>query len=491
MEEAQIKATVDTIMQNARQAFEAYAATDKNKRAAFLKEIAAQIEKKRASLVLLAMEESHLPEARLQGELTRTSNQLKMFATLIEEGNWVEAAIDNGNKERKPLPKPDTRKMLQPIGPVIVFGASNFPFAFSTAGGDTASALAAGASVVIKAHRGHTKTSRLVFEAMKTAINITGMPEHTVQHFEADSYAGGKALVQHPYTTGIGFTGSYTGGRALMQYASERKSPIPVYAEMSSINPVVLYPGCLEQQPELLADKLAASITLGMGQFCTNPGLLLAIEGAGLDTFMQKLAEQILASVPQPMLDSRIASSYVDGINAVKSSSEVAIIADAATNFPDKQERAVLAKVDAHTLIQRPQLHQEVFGPYSLIVICKNKEEVKAVLKSLGGQLTSTLMATENDMEQYRDIWQAQQSIAGRILVNDVPTGVEVCSSMVHGGPFPSTSDVHYTSVGTTAIKRWVRPVCYQGFPQQFLPDELKDDNPLKIWRLVDNEWIK
>ena len=488
MEEIQVT-SIDEIMQNALSAFEAYALVNKKKRVAFLLEIAEQIEKRRAELVPLAMEESHLPEARLQGELTRTVNQIKMFARLVEEGSWVEAAIDKGDKERKPLPKPDTRKMLQPVGPVVVFGASNFPFAFSTAGGDTASALAAGSSVIIKAHEAHLKTSRLVFEAIDVAIDITRMPEHTVQHFETASYAGSKALVQHPFTTGVGFTGSYTGGRALMQYASERENPIPVFAEMSSINPVVLYPEYLAQQPELLANKLATSITLGMGQFCTNPGLLLAIEGTGLDTFIHTLANQIEGSVPQPMLHKGIASNYVNSINTVKSFPEVSIVADALTNFPDKQERAVLAKVEGKVLLQQPRLHEEIFGPYSLVVVCKDKEEIKSVLKSLGGQLTSTLMATESDMKEHQDIWQVQQSIAGRILVNDVPTGVEVCSSMVHGGPFPATSDAHYTSVGTTAIKRWARPVCYQGFPQQFLPDELKDDNPLKIWRLVDNEW--
>jgi NADP-dependent aldehyde dehydrogenase len=260
---------------------------------------------------------------------------------------------------------------------------------------------------------------------------------------------------------------------------------------MSSINPVILYPESLAKHAEQSAEKLAASITLGMGQFCTNPGLILAVEGEGLDIFIQSLAKRIATSAPQLMLSEHTGANYVKAIDTVKSFSEVNFVADAITDFPDKKERAVLAKVNADIFINHPHLQEEIFGPYSLIVVCKHKEALKTVLKSLGGQLTSTLMATENDMQNHPDILQIQQTIAGRILVNDVPTGVEVCSSMVHGGPFPATSDVRFTSVGTTSIKRWVRPVCYQGFPNRFLPDELKDENPLKIWRLVNDNWTK
>ncbi|ANI89098.1 aldehyde dehydrogenase [Arachidicoccus ginsenosidimutans] len=487
MDEEKEILSADEIMKKALSAFEIYSQTDKRKRAGFLKEIGAQIEQRRAELVPLAMQESHLPEARLQGELTRTINQLNMFAQLLEEGSWVEASIDTGNAERKPLPKPDIRKMLQSVGPVIVFGASNFPFAFSTAGGDTASALAAGATVVIKAHPAHIKTSEAIFEAIKKAVEISQMPEFTVQHVEG-SFALAKALVQHPITTGIGFTGSFSGGNALINYAKERPKPIPVFAEMSSVNPVVLYPEYLEKFPQETAKKLATSVTLGAGQFCTNPGLLIAIEGNGLNEFIEELKNIIPTSIPQAMLHHGIYENY---INAIQKIQPVVEVIAQANDGKEDAATPLIAKVGATIFLENEILKEEIFGPYSLLVICQNKDELKAVLKSVEGQLTTTLMATENDMAQHKDILQLQQSVAGRIIVNEVPTGVEVCSSMVHGGGFPSTSDARYTSVGTTAIKRWVRPVAYQNFPQQFLPDELKDENPLNIWRLVDNEWKK
>ncbi|MDE1193464.1 MAG: aldehyde dehydrogenase family protein [Arachidicoccus sp.] len=364
-------------MQKAQSAFEAYSKIDKNKRAFFLTEIANQIEKKRALLVPLAMEESHLPEARLQGELTRTVNQLKMFAALVEEGSWVEAAIDKGNEDRKPLPKPDTRKMLLPIGPVVVFGASNFPFAFSTAGGDTASALAAGVSVVVKMHPGHPETSKLVFDAMKEAVKIAEMPEFTVQHLNEGSFAAGKALVKHPATAGVGFTGSFNGGRTLMNYAFEREKPIPVFAEMSSINPVVLYPEYLSLNAKETAKKLSSSITLGMGQFCTNPGLLLAIDGDGLEDFIREVTYDIEQSRPQPMLHEGIAENYVNAVSKIKSAGNVEIIADAGKNYTDKPETPLLAKISATNFLQNEYLKEEIFGPYSLLVVCKDKDELK------------------------------------------------------------------------------------------------------------------
>lgn len=482
---------IDDIMQNALEAFDKYNKAQKDLRASFLNEIAIQIELHREKLVPVAMEESHLPEGRLQGELSRTVNQLKMFADLVQEGSWVEAAIDNGNPQRKPMPKPDTRKMLCPVGPVIIFGASNFPFAFSTAGGDTASALASGSTVVIKGHPAHTHTSEMIFEAMKIAQQVAHMPEHTIQHISNGSFTVGKDLVQHPITAGVGFTGSFKGGRALMDYASARKTPIPVYAEMGSVNPVVFYPECLAQNATELAKKLSASITLGMGQFCTNPGLILAIDGPGLHQFIDGLKAGIEAAVPQDMLHQGIHDNYCQAVKKIRDKKDIEIIATASQLSTGIQATPLVGKINADTFLENEYLQEEVFGPYSLLVICKNIGELKDVLTQIDGQLTTTLMATENDMSVHQDIFRVQQKIAGRILVNDVPTGVEVCSSMIHGGPYPSTSDGRSTSVGTTAIRRWVRPICYQGFPQQFLPDELKDANPYKIWRLVDNEWKK
>ncbi|AYD47740.1 aldehyde dehydrogenase (NADP(+)) [Arachidicoccus soli] len=480
----------DEVMHNALMAFEKYSLIDKKSKAGFLKEIAKQIELNRIELIPLAIEESHLSEARLQGELTRTINQLNLFATLLLEGSWVDASIDIGNAQQKPYPKPDVRKMLQPMGPIIVFGASNFPFAFSTAGGDTASALAAGASVVIKAHPAHYRTSSAIFKAIKTAIAFSNMPEFTVQHVEG-SFALGKALVQHSFTSGVGFTGSFSGGKALMNYAAEREKPIPVFAEMSSINPTVLYPDYLKTNYLQVAEKLASSITLGAGQFCTNPGLLLALDGDELDGFIEELRNKMQSIPAQKMLHEGIYKNYIEAIGQVKRNNDVEIIFEGNDLSSEMDVLPFIAKVKAAVFLDKNHLKDEIFGPYSLLVVCKNKEELKSVLKLIAGQLTTTLMATEKDMNQHSDILHIQQSIAGRIIVNDVPTGVEVCSSMVHGGPYPATSDARYTSVGTAAIKRWVRPVCYQGFPQQHLPDELKNDNPLKIWRLENNEWKK
>lgn len=483
--------TIDSVMHRAKSAFDVYKKKSGKEKADFLDKIADSIESHRQDLVVLAMEESHLPEARLQGELSRTTNQLKSFAALLLEGSWVEASIDKGDPERKPLPKPDVRKMLQPVGPVVVFGASNFPFAFSTAGGDSASVLASGSTLVIKGHPGHPKTSQLMFDAMQKAVVESGLPEDTIQHVADASFVAGQQLVEHPLTAGVGFTGSYRGGRALMDYAANRKNPIPVFAEMGSINPVVLYPEMLSSKAAAVALQYASSITAGMGQFCTNPGLILGLKGADLSLFMDKLGDSIQAVQPMPMLHEGIHNSYVKSLNDILEKNQVTVLARAAAQPSGIEGFPTVVKVDASVFIANKYLQEEVFGPYSLIVECEDKEELKQVLSNLEGQLTSTVIGTENDMLQYADVIDLQMALAGRILVNDVPTGVEVCNSMVHGGPYPATSDGRFTSVGTTAIKRWVRPICYQGFPQQFLPEALRDENPLNIWRLENNNWTR
>ncbi|QEH43079.1 aldehyde dehydrogenase (NADP(+)) [Chitinophaga sp. XS-30] len=464
---------IDGIMQRSLAAFKEYGKTPPTQRAAFLEQIAAQLESRREALVATAHEESRLPLPRLNGELTRTTNQLKMFARLVREGSWVEASIDKGDK--------DIRKMLVPLGPVVVFGASNFPFAFSTAGGDTASALAAGASVVVKGHSAHARTSEAVFGAVLDAIRESGVPEHTVQHVLGPGSTTGKALVMHPHTTGVGFTGSFSGGRALMRYAAERERPVPVFAEMSSINPVVLLPDTLHKNTAALVKTFAASITLGMGQFCTNPGLLLALESPALEVFLQQLGAEVSQAQAHDMLHSGIADSYAEGVKDMLDQEGIAVV---------QRGTGVIAKVAAAVFLRNPHFREEVFGPFSLMVVCKDKTEMTAVLENVKGQLTGTVMATEKDLEDHSDIIALQATLAGRVIINDAPTGVEVCNSMVHGGPFPATSDARFTSVGATAIKRWVRPVCFQGFPGHLLPEELQDGNPRKIWRLVNEQWL-
>lgn len=481
---------IDVIMQQAFDAFNQYKKIDADKRAAFLETIADEIEKLREQLVPVANEETHLPPARLNGEVSRTTGQLKMFATLIREGSWVEASIDTADAGRTP-PKPDLRKMLVPVGPVIVFGASNFPFAFSTAGGDTASALASGSSVVIKAHPAHPKTSALVFTAMQKAIANSGVPQYTVQHVTDTSNEAGKALVTHPYTKGVGFTGSFAGGKALVEYASQREIPIPVFAEMSSINPVVFYPDTLSKNAEALATQYAASITLGAGQFCTNPGLLLGIKSDGFDHFLQALGKEITKVQPQKMLHSGICSSYKKALSQMQQQQGLQVIAQSSAAANDMEAGAILATVTGNDFLGNAHFLEEVFGPYSLAVICDDKDQLMQCLQKLKGQLTSSVMATEKDIEEYADVIDLQHTLAGRILLNNAPTGVEVCASMVHGGPYPATTDARFTSVGTTAIKRWVRPICLQNFNDNMLPDALKNNNPLGILRLVNNVYTR
>jgi len=481
---------VDTVMQQSAAAFEQYKKVPAAERAVFLETIAGELETLRESLVVIAGGETNLPPARLNGELTRTTNQLKLFARLIREGSWVEAVIDTADPGSTP-PRPDIRKMLMPVGPVVVFGASNFPFAFSTAGGDTASVLAAGATVVVKGHPAHAATSLQVFGAIEAAIRKINMPAHTVQHVAQPGNTIGKELVMHPLTTGVGFTGSFQGGRALLNYAHQREVPIPVFAEMSSVNPVVFLPDTLEKNAASLAQTFGGSVTLGMGQFCTNPGLLLGIRSNALEHFARLLGEAIAQCAPQKMLHAGIHEAYEKGRSQLLSQQGVAVVKQAATAPAELEALPVLARVDAKHFLANHLLQEEVFGPSSLLIVCEDKEELKTVLKSLKGQLTTTVVGTEADIAAYTDVVELQTTLAGRVILNAPPTGVEVCAAMVHGGPYPATTDARFTSVGTSAIKRWVRPVCFQGFADNMLPDALKQDNPLGIWRLVDNEYRK
>ncbi len=479
---------VNKVMQQAAEAFTAYQLISIENKALFLEKIAENMEALGDVLLAKAADETNLPVPRLTGERGRTTMQLRMFAQMLREGSWVEATVDTAAPEKTPA-KPDIRKMLFPLGPVVVFGASNFPFAYSTAGGDTASALAGGCSVVVKAHAAHLQTSIMVANAIQKAIEQTGMPAHVFQHVTESSFETGKALVQDDHTTAVGFTGSFSGGKALYDYAAQRKTPIPVFSEMGSINPVLFLPDTLQNNAESLAKQYAGSITLGMGQFCTNPGLMIAIEGEELTRFLKTLGGEITAVLPAKMLHTGIHKAYGEKMAAALGEKGVTVISQSATAATGLEALPTVAEVAGAVFLKDPLLHEEVFGPYSLLVKCKDMEELKAVWKSLAGQLTTSLMGTDKDFADHPDLLAIAPSIAGRIVFNGVPTGVEVCASMVHSGPYPACTDSRFTAVGIGAVKRWVRPVCFQNCPDSLLPDALKQNNPLKIWRLVDNEF--
>jgi len=484
------KEEIGTMMENAWTAFHKYRRLSLKDRAGFMRAIAVEMENCGDELLRTAMEETHLPEARVKNERGRTINQLNSYAAACEEGSWLEARIDTAIPDRNP-PKPDIRKMLIPLGPVVVFGASNFPFAYSTAGGDTACAFAAGCPVIVKAHPAHSKTSEVVAKAILLAAEKTGMPDGIFHHVHGNSFETGKILVTHKYTKAVGFTGSTTGGKALFDWANQRPDPIPVFAEMGSINPVFLMPGKLKESAADIAKLYAGSITLGVGQFCTNPGLVIGIDGADLNRFIEKLGEEIKTIAPGNMLHPGIAKSFIQNREKALAQQDVITVAESATAATENQGIPTLASASGKAFLNNPVLHQEVFGPYSLVVRCSDHDEMLEIVQKLEGQLTATLMATEDDIRSNDDLVEAIKNICGRFIVNNVPTGVEVCLSMQHGGPFPATTDSRFTSVGADGIKRFARPVAFQNWSDLLLPEELQNDNPLKIWRTVNNEFTK
>lgn len=455
-----------------------------NQRADFLDAIANEIEALGSALIDRCSLETALPEARLIGERGRTCGQLRMFANLVRGGSWVDARIDTAIPDREPVPKPDVRRVLRPIGPVVVFGASNFPLAFSTAGGDTASAFAAGNPVIVKGHQAHPGTTELVGWAIQKAVEKTNMPEGTFSLIQG-GIEQGKALVTHPLVSAVAFTGSLRGGRAIYDLASTRSVPIPVFAEMGSINPLFLLDGALKAKGSALAKSLASSITVGTGQFCTNPGLIIGIGGEPFTTFQESLIENLQSHEPARMLTSDILSAYKSGLGRLENSAE--IIARQEPNGKDQAGFALFA-CDAKEFIQNPELQEENFGPSSLIVTCQDQAEMKLVIDALQGQLTATIHAADEDAQLAQELASHVEPKVGRVLFNGYPTGVEVCPSMHHGGPYPATSDSRFTSVGTAAIARFARPVCYQDAPESVLPLELQNSNPLKITRLVNGE---
>jgi alpha-ketoglutaric semialdehyde dehydrogenase len=482
---------IDAVLRKSQEAFLEYRKVKGAVKAIFLEAIASEIEALGPALLQKGMEETNLPEARLTGERARTCNQLRQFATMVKEGSWVDARIDTAIPDRAPLPKPDIRKMMVPLGPVVVFGASNFPFAYSTAGVDTASALAAGCSVVLKAHPAHPATSELVAGAILKAVQKTGMPSDVFQHVHGSSFDSGRLLVQHPLTKAVGFTGSYSGGMALYNYAVQRKEPIPVFAEMGSVNPVFILPGALKARSEKVAEMYAGSITQSVGQFCTNPGLMLSMKSPDLDKFQEQLANKMKAIAPGTMLHPGIATNFKKNREKALAQKGVVVAAESTEKPKENQGTSTLAVVDAIDFLNNPVLEEEVFGPYSLLVRASGVEEMKAAVLKMPGQLTATVIGEDDEMIKYADFIQLLTERAGRVIINGVPTGVEVCPAMHHGGPFPATTDSRFTSVGTDAVKRFVRPVSFQNFPDQLLPDELKQSNPLGIWRLHNNELKK
>lgn len=471
----------------AQSAFHTYAQTSPELRAQFLDAIADSVHEAPA-LLETAAQESALPMPRLEGERARTVGQLRMFASLLREGSWVDARIDCAQPERKPLPKPDLRRMLQPLGPVAVFGASNFPLAFSVAGGDTASALAAGNPVVVKAHPAHPATSEIAAQAIRDAASRCGLPEGVFSMVHGSSPKVSVALVQHPAITAVGFTGSLKAGRALFDAAAGRPDPIPVFAEMGSLNPMFLLPDAVVQRGETIAQGLATSVTLGVGQFCTKPGLVFAVRGKELEAFKEHLSAQLNAASAGTMLHVGIARAFQESCSHLQAFPEFKVFANGSPSGTEREAGAMGACVSYEDFLKRPELTEEVFGPFVLLVECPDEKSLLQAAGSLNGQLTATVHSDVPDSPLVHELMQCLSHRAGRLILNGFPTGVEVCPSMHHGGPYPSTTDARYTSVGTAAIFRFARPVSYQNFPQALLPDALKDNNPLHITRLVDGK---
>ncbi|MEC7262805.1 MAG: aldehyde dehydrogenase (NADP(+)) [Bacteroidota bacterium] len=471
-----VEATKEEVGEAVTKAWEAFRVFRKMsgaKRAEFLNVIADEILALDQELVDMYMLESGLPEGRAVGERGRTVFQLRSFAELVANDDWRENTFDAAQPDRKPLPKEDLRKTMIPLGPVAVFGASNFPLAYSTAGGDTASALAAGCPVIVKSHPMHAGTSELVASAIVKAAEKTGMPKGVFSSINGGIQAG-VDLVNHSKVKAVGFTGSIAGGRALFDLASKREEPIPVFAEMGSINPVVITPKALAKRASEIAKTYAGSITLGTGQFCTNPGLLLTVEGDHTEEFIQELAKETIALDPQCMLHPNIKSGYDKKGENVTSQSGVTIVGKVEGTLEPNFAASIVATVSGKDFLANPKLHQEVFGPFSMVVQCKDEDELLQIIEGLEGQLTATLIAEKDDDLDLMGLVDTLQNRVGRIIYNGVPTGVEVCPSMQHGGPYPASTDSRFTAVGIHSIKRWVRPVCYQSFPQELLPDHLK-----------------
>ena len=479
---------VDAALWAAREAFLAARERDPRWPAELLDAIAAQIEALGDDLLERAELETALPRARLTGERARTCGQLRMFAQIVREGSWVEAVIDLGDPNRQPLPKPDLRRMFLPRGPAVVFGASNFPFAFGTCGGDTASALAGGNPVIVKGHPSHPGASELFASAVGAAIDECKLPAGLFALLQGKRHELSGWLVQHPDTQAVGFTGSHRAGRALFDLASQRETPIPVYAEMGSVNPVVILPAAVRERAEAIAKELSVSLLLGGGQFCTKPGVVFVVNDRQR-RFIDALAREVQAAPTVTMLNRTLRDTFAERAASFSNASGVRTIVSGTASGHAAMSPA-LFETSAEVFLHEPQLHDEAFGPGGVVVQCNSAEEALLCVKSLGGNLTGTVhIGSDEDRSLAAQVLRTLECTVGRVIVNGYPTGVEVCRAIVHGGPYPATTDPGTTSVGSAAIRRFVRPVAYQNTPQEFLPPALHNDNPLGIMRLVNGEW--
>jgi 2,5-dioxopentanoate dehydrogenase len=480
---------IDAALQAAHSAFPSLRALPPETRAALLEDIADRIEAIGDLLLDIAHQETALPLPRLTGERARTVSQARLFAQVIREGHWLDARIDTPDPARQPLPKPDVRSLLRPIGPVVVFGASNFPLAISVAGADTLSALGAGCPVVVKAHPAHPTTCQLVADAITASVAALGLPTGTFTLLHGRSHEVGHALVTHHRTQAVAFTGSLQGGRALFDAAAARLAPIPVYAEMGSANPVFLLPGALAARATEIAQGYVGSVSLGVGQFCTCPSLVFGLQGPSLDTFTQAAAAAAAAVAPASMLHPGIHQAYRQGIARFESLGLEPLASSAQSPDPAAHQAELrLFAADADLLAQHPDLHDEVFGPSSLIFRCASKAALLDRATELEGSLTATIHGTPEDLADNAELVSLLESKVGRLIFNGYPTGIEVCHAMHHGGPYPATTHSFFTSIGTRSFLRFARPVCYQNWPDAALPKELQDANPLKIPRLVDGQ---
>jgi alpha-ketoglutaric semialdehyde dehydrogenase len=477
---------VDQTAQLASQAFPVYAELSGKAKGVFLRSIADGLDAIQQQLADRAHLETALPMPRLLGEVTRTTGQMRTFATLIEEGTWVEARIDTALPDRKPLPRPNLRSLLRPLGPVVVVGPSNFPLAFSVAGGDTASALAAGCPVIVKAHPAHPGTSELAAEVIQRAVVAAGLPEGVFSMLFDSGIEAGIALVRHPLVQALAFTGSLRAGRALMDLAAARPRPIPCFTEMASCNPVFILPGALKNGAESLAQGLFNSVTLGAGQMCTKPGIVLLPQQPETSAFTGKLSELVSQAQPFTLLTPGIAREYA----RLSSHRATQAALEAQTPEPGaalaSPANALLFSTTLDEFLAHPDLSEEIFGPDTLLVQCQSPDEYLRAAEALDGHLTATVLGTEEDLAVHPELIAILEQKAGRLIFNGFPTGVEVAHAMVHGGPYPATSDSRFTSVGTAAIYRFARPVCFQNFPDARLPEELQAANPLGILRLID-----
>lgn len=475
-------------MEASQKAFEIYQHSTLQQRATLLHQIGDSIQQISSTLIEVAATETHLSHKRLLTEIKRTIFQLQNYGDYCATGEWMDIRIDTHNTSDQQHLIPDLRKMMVPLGPVLVFGAANFPFAYSTAGGDTASGLAAGCSVVVKAHPGHVETGKLVAAAVREAIKICNWPEDIFIHIEDISVETGEALVKHPLTKAVGFTGSYKGGKQIFDWGNQREIPIPVFAEMSSVNPVFILPEKLAIDGAHIAQKLAASITLDVGQFCTNPGIIVCVNDEAYNNFETLLVTECKKVTSQTMLNKGIGLNFKDKKQQMLQEPTVTTLID---NSNETEAAVTIAKTTAQAFLANIALQDEVFGPFSLMVCCKNIDEMQAVAQHLKGQLTATIFTTDAGFEQHPTLMQQIKNLAGRIIFNNVPTGVTVCLAMQHGGPFPSSTDSRFTSVGADGMKRFARPQTYQNWPNALLPKELQNENPLGIFRTVNNTLTK